>query len=729
MQLHTLYGNKAEVYTADEVIPIILEQIKANCVEYGKGKRKRKVINTINTFDIETTTVRNDNSDKTEGKYSHFNYCFVWQACFNGVLCIGRHIDEYFRILDSIAIASDDIDARMIVYIHNSAYEFNNLAEYFFKGFTGADSVLMQSTVRPIFFRYKDRIEFRCSYLLTHKPLSKLSKEIGLEKGGDYDYNKPRHSNTPLTEREIEYSLRDVWNLYKWLLHEVKLYSKSIGEKSNVFNLPYTQTGYVRRELREKFSNTREGRFKLKDSELTQEEFQIVHKAFWGGDTHANTKYVGKVVKGVKHRDFTSAYPSAIVTELFPYGKYKHAPEGVKSLCNYLSVGYSVIATYIFENIRLKPNKSAYIPRAKCEYFTTGAVIENGRIVSADMVCITMCEIDFAVIADLYDFDLTNCYNIMYCKKRPLNDNIINVLLEFFKAKTTLKGVSGAEYEYNLSKQKLNSIYGCSAQSLEQATYVFNDNFEITEGETEYNAAKVLPYQYAVYITAYVRQRLNYFKSRLGDNFIYCDTDSIFYIPTEESEQMFERYERAVKDKINELALKYGIDNIAPENEKGERQYLFNFELEQHADENGAKHNTIDKFITIGAKRYIVQCGQRVDVTVSGLGYSKWDSKHNRKGANILNLERKYKTDIFNIFERMAEGEFFTLDYTEEYGELLNYNERGDFRGTINDGITTETVTARASMVLTPAAQTFGIEPTLFDYITTYNRICIETNA
>ena len=157
-------------------------------------------------------------------------------------------------------------------------------------------------------------------------------------------------------------------------------------------------------------------------------------------------------------------------------------------------------------------------------------------------------------------------------------------------------------------------------------------------------------------------------------------------------------------------------------------QTVFNFELEKHADENGKKHDIIDSFITIGAKRYIVKCGQRVDVTVSGLGYSKWNAKGKCKGANILNLERKYKTDIFNIFERMAQGEMFTLDYTEEYGELLNYNERGDFNGFINDGHTVEEVSAKASLVLTPASQTFGIEPTLFDYITTYSKYIIENS-
>lgn len=728
MQLHTLYNKQVPVYTATEALPLILQQITDNTVDYKSGKRKRKVVNTINTFDVETTTVKNINSDKDNGKYSHFNYCFVWQACFNGVLVMGRYIDEFFELLNAIAIHLDDTNASMLIYIHNSAYEFNNLAEYFYKGFTTPESVLMQSTVRPIFFKYLDRIEFRCSYLLTHKPLASLSKEVGLAKGGDYDYTKPRHSLTPLTEVEYEYSLRDVYNLYKWLDNEVKNYSKSINRQPNIYNLPLTQTGYVRRELREKFSSTREGQFKLKDSALTQEEFQHVHRAFWGGDTHANPLYVGKTVHGVKHRDFTSAYPSAIVTELFPYGKYQHAPDGVKSLCNYLSVGYSVIATYIFENIRLKAHQSAYIPRSKCEYYTQGAVVENGRIVSASMVCITMCEIDFAVISDIYDFDLTDCYNIMYCKKRPVNHNIINVLLEFFQKKTTLKGVEGREYEYMLSKQMLNAIFGCAAQSLEQVTYAIDDNFTISESETEYKAASVLPYQYAVYITAYVRQRLNYFKSQLGDNFIYCDTDSIFYKPTAESEQMFERYENSVKQKINQLAEKFGIDNIAPKNDKGERQYLFNFELEKHSDENGKKHDIIDSFITIGAKRYIVKCGQRVDVTVSGLGYSKWNTKGKCKGANILNLERKYKTDIFNIFERMAQGELFTLDYTEDFGELLNYNERGDFNGFINDGATVEEVSAKASLVLTPASQTFGIEPTLFDYITTYNKYIIDNS-
>ena len=65
VQLHTLYGNQVPVYTATEALPLILQQITDNTVDYKSGKRKRKVVNTINTFDIETTTVKNLISEST----------------------------------------------------------------------------------------------------------------------------------------------------------------------------------------------------------------------------------------------------------------------------------------------------------------------------------------------------------------------------------------------------------------------------------------------------------------------------------------------------------------------------------------------------------------------------------------------------------------------------------------------------------------------------------------
>ena len=719
MEMHTLYGKLVPVYSAQEALPLIQQSIDDNIVQVGTRK-KSYIVNTVNTFDIETTKLKNINSEKDEGKYSHFNYSFVQQACFNGVFVLTRYADDYFNLLDSISAYLKSLDAKMIIYVHKLAYEFNNLSEYFYRGYTdNPRDILMRSATTPIFVRYRGNIEFRCSYLLTHKPLSKISKEVGLEKPGDYDYTKPRHSKTPLTEEEIEYSLRDVYNLYVWLREEVKNYSASIDSKPLVSNLPYTQTGYVRRELKKHFSNTKEGNTLLKRTALDEAEFELMHKAFWGGDTHANPKHVGEIVTNVKHRDFTSAYPSALVLEKYPITKFWHSSGGIKDVKRFISAGYAVVATYALKNVKLKPHCTGYIPVSKCDAYPKSAKIENGRIVEASGLILTICEVDFATINQVYDFEISSVYNIMYAKKAPLPKAFVDVILNFFVKKSTLKGVEDKAFEYSLSKQMLNAIFGCSAQSLEVIKYLIEDDYDIYTGATEYQKARVLPYQWSVYTTAYVRQKLNYFKAKLGDNFIYGDTDSLFYIPTEESEKMFNQYQERVINHINNVATYYGytIDEIAPKY-NGKRQYLFNFAEEVHVDENGNGHTSIDRFITVGAKRYITQSGERVDVTMSGLRNSKWDKDKKCKGSNIRKLEHDYQADIFDIFKRIGEGESFTLKYVEKQGTMLNYNERGTFDGFINDGITTEKVTAHSSMVLVPTDQHFSIEPTLYSYIT-----------
>jgi len=48
------------------------------------------------------------------------------------LLVMGRYVDEFFELLNALAIHLDDKSASMIIYIHNSAYEFNNLAEHFY---------------------------------------------------------------------------------------------------------------------------------------------------------------------------------------------------------------------------------------------------------------------------------------------------------------------------------------------------------------------------------------------------------------------------------------------------------------------------------------------------------------------------------------------------------------------------------------------------------------------
>ena len=48
----------------------------------------------------------------------------------------------------------------------------------------------------------------------------------------------------------------------------------------------------------------------------------MLKKAFQGGFTHANAKYVGKLITDeVESQDFTSSYPAVMLSEKFPMSK------------------------------------------------------------------------------------------------------------------------------------------------------------------------------------------------------------------------------------------------------------------------------------------------------------------------------------------------------------------------------------------------------------------------
>ena len=56
---------------------------------------------------------------------------------------------------------------------------------------------------------------------------------------------------------------------------------------------------------------------------MDTKEFQMAQRAFMGGFTHANAKYVEKIVEHVASADIASSYPSVIATKKFPMSKGK----------------------------------------------------------------------------------------------------------------------------------------------------------------------------------------------------------------------------------------------------------------------------------------------------------------------------------------------------------------------------------------------------------------------
>ena len=108
---------------------------------------------------------------------------------------------------------------------------------------------------------------------------------------------------------------------------------------------------------------------------------------------------------------------------------------------------------------------------------------------------------------------------------------------------------------YAKSKNMLNGIYGMTATAIVREQYEMDDDWilihkELNEDDAEnalnryyrsYN--NFMPYQYAIWTTAHARDALFTMIECVGyDNFLYCDTDSVFYIETPENKIKMDEY-------------------------------------------------------------------------------------------------------------------------------------------------------------------------------------------
>lgn len=693
------YDGEIDVYDWKEGIQII-KQVGRKSEKYEKksGRDKTTYCCTVATFDIETSRVRNllfDPKHQPE-MFHYFSYPYCWQFMIDGKFIFGQDPQDFFTMLDR----SVGTGGTIIIYIHNITYEYNNLADYFLKNPKYCD-IFFKNKNTPLYIKYRN-FEFRCSALLTHKSLAKLGEEINYNKlKGDLDYSIPRgyKEGATLSPEELNYCYRDVAILEKWCKQEAINYNmKTEGqERVNPCILPYTQTGYPRTEVKNRFSKTKFGRDVLNETALEEQDYIFIHPAFYGGYTHENMRYVGKVIRKPAHRDITSAYPAHIVLDKYPYALHRVCKPN-KRVCmkDIYKDDVAIIARIRFNDIVLKRGGIPYAPYSPddVKYMGSSNVIyEGGKMICAESYEATLCDVDIRIILDAYEVDVENIeiFELYSGVKKRIPNNIVKVVLEFFEGKTKLKGVVGREYDYALSKQMLNAIYGLTAQALENVEYTLNglvtDTVKETDGKTtyvKYEPARVMPYQWCIYITAYVREAIYSMIGKLEstNDFYYSDTDSIFYKSSPYNERVFEEYNKTIISRLEEL--KEVFPNIIPCNPKGKPQYLGTMLLED---------DDCLTFCTVGSKRYYIKHPDgTVDITISGLSATKtWYDKdengkeirtpeHHHNGRNTERLIKKYGS-IQKVFTRLAKDNEVSLDYEDGTDKMSNYNTRFPFVG------------------------------------------------
>lgn len=588
--MENLYTVDTYDYTRIKNIPC-LHDTRSN-----RGTKKKKGYkNCMCAFDIETTRI-------TEIEQS---IMYIWQ--FSILFLDDNHIDTIIGRtwsefeLHLSQLQQDDNEAYYMIFVHNLSYEFQ-----FIRGIYtfSPEEVFAVKSRKILKCEMYSRFEFRCSYLQTNMSLDSFTKKMKVEhtklSGEKFDYTKKRYPWTKLTDYELQYSVNDTIGLLEAMYKRMKI------SGDNLYTLPLTSTGYVRRVTKKAmYGWAKKNKYLFPDINV----FDLLEEAFRGGDTHANRYYSGTVIRadgkkilGIGSFDRSSSYPDVVLNDAFPMTKFVYIGSLEESdIEKKLDRGKALLFRCKIRNIEQidKYYGDPYISYSKCRN-VQGEILDNGRILSAEYLKTTITDIDYEIMKAEYkwtDFEITECYESRYGQ---LPEQLKDIFRRYYIDKTELKGISEQEIFYNLQKALLNAGYGMMVQSPVKQSLIFSESeedvFTVDESVsrekllTEYNRTAFLPYQWGVWVTAWARYRLKEGINIVGDRYIYGDTDSVKYVIVngDDIESKFEEYnKKRIENSIRNNA--YATDP------KGHVHYMGVFEYEK----------TYTEFSTLGAKKYV----------------------------------------------------------------------------------------------------------------------------
>lgn len=604
------------------------------------------------SFDIETSSFYDDNKEKVAIMY-------VWQFGINGTIIMGRTWEQYNYLIKMLHHFFDlNCKKRILIYVHNLGYEFQ-----FMRGWFKWDEVFAPKKRRPL-IALNGGVEYRCSYFLSNYSLANVGalvlQKYKVEKMvGDLDYSLVRTPITPLTSKEIGYCVNDVRVVMSYI-------QEKIEQEGDIIKIPLTNTGNVRRYVRARVFGDKSvdpKKIRRQYTDLMQalrirstEEYQQMKRAFQGGFTHASAQYSRKILKydevgEIGSMDLSSSYPYVCVSSYFPMSGVQEEYSCIKSMSFFRQLMAKYCCLFDVEVRGLKP-KFEYenmLSESKCNIEGNYAT-NNGRVIWAEKLQTTMTELDFDTFEKFYSWDGLKILNLRTYRRGYLPKNLILAILDLYEAKTSLKGIEGKEVEYMVSKNMINSTFGMMVTNIVRAEECYTDEWierKITEESTvsqltgynnDFN--RFLFYGWGVYVTAHARHNLFSAILEFGEDYVYCDTDSLKGLNFSAHQKYIQDYNDNVFLSLFEMCDHYGIDfeKCQPKTKKGIKKLIGVWDIE----------DSYTMFKTIGAKRYIYEYASgphkgELGLTCAGVNkkaalkylLEKWDLSHEQVMFNF----------------------------------------------------------------------------------------------
>lgn len=668
-----------------QVSPYLDTVLTAKPLQFPRGKQgknrktlPRRALDILCSFDIETTKIVID------GREHAVPYLWQLQIGLGSPVLIGRNFADVRDILESMSTRIK-LGQKLIIYVHNLSYEFQFLTGLY--NFTPSEVFAPKSRKVLKCSMFEGSIEFRCSWYLTNMSLAEACKQLDTphKKLPDYDYDAARYPWTPLSDFEIAYSITDcycVTEIVNALLTQ---------NDDTLMTIPSTNTGYVRRDCKTNIATYKEY-LKISHLKPSYPCFKRLAEAFRGGDTHANWLYTGDILTNIKSADRSSSYPDTHANDLFPMTPLVPDPDHtLKHLHHLINHNHACLFEITFKTLTQKPETHfSYIPESKSRNIKK-PLTDNGRIVSADELTITITDLDYRIICNEYDFKavcITDLYTAKYAKAPKA---LIELNLEYYRKKTSLKNVLGQEIYYHKSKNRLNAGYGMAAQSPLRRQWLYeNHEWKLDESETDEalfnsgNQSATLPYQIGVWTTAHARLHLHRALWIVGDDAVYWDTDSVKYIDNPDNPYDF----TALNGWLTNRSLSTGAHAV---DKNGETHYMGVYESEK----------TYSRFCTLGAKKYAYEYADSPDecfCTISGVVKNKGSQENigGRELAAAGGLER-----FAACYDARHHFTFITAGGTASF-----YN---DLNTPIHINIEGHPLDVTANVAISPSTYTLGL--------------------
>lgn len=655
----------------------------------GSRVKRRLYKEMICAFDTETSYIKEIDE----------NILYVWQA----------QIDEYFTVIGRTVTdlmyfflrVNEQLEENehIIFFVHNLSYDWQFIRCLYDMP---SDTVFAVKSRRILKCDILEHIELRCSYLQTNLSLDQFTKKMNVahqkQSGAEFDYSKVRYPDTPLTDTEIKYIRHDVIGLVEAIKEQMR------REGDCIYTLPLTSTGYVRRDVKRVLRQW--NRQRLQELFPSGEVYQMLREEFRGGNTHANRYYVKNPdfplppLQDVKSADRSSSYPDVIVNYKFPMTPFRKVNKTLDydTLKQHYIIdrGYAVLTRITFYNIRLKDKfyPCPYISSSKCTYpirkdkngklkRQKDYLLDNGRILKCRELTITVNDIDLKIIEDQYEWKQAEIHETYFSRYDYLPDPLRDLVKEYYKQKTELKGIAEQQVFYDKFKNLINSIYGCMAQDPAKERLLYhqeNTGNELflpdgtTAAERLEGSHPTQPYQWGCWVTSHARFQLERAIKAVHEsptsNFVYADTDSVKYIGVYDWTKL--------NAELTALSKKHGAYAA---DTQGKVHYMGVFEID----------GIYKQFQTMGAKSYIYTDDKGLHITIAGVP--------KEKGA--LELQRIADREGVTPFDLYKDDYIFTDGIT-----LTTYHDRKTPETRVING---HEVTLTSNLTITPNTHQIGI--------------------